>query len=61
MNDLRIPIGLFFGITGVILLIVGLVQPDARAELTQVNANLYSGVVMFLFGGVMLWLSRRRS
>ncbi len=58
MDDLRIPIGLFFTILGVILIAVGLTS-SARAEFTDVNVNLYSGVCMLVFGGVMLWLSRR--
>lgn len=61
MPDLRIPIGLYFGLVGLILLGVGLIQPDARAALTQININLYSGLSLIVFGGVMLWLARRRS
>ncbi len=61
MNDLRIPIGLFFGIMGAILVIVGVVDPGARALLTPVNVNLYCGITMVLFGSVMLWLARRKS
>lgn len=58
MNDLRVPIGLFFGIVGLILECVGLLS-DARAPLTDVNVNLYTGSAMIVFSGVMLWLSRR--
>ena len=61
MGDLRIPIGLFFSIVGVILLFVGVTTPDARAALTQININLYSGLSMVAFGSVMLWLARRSS
>jgi hypothetical protein len=61
MGDLRTPIGLFFGIIGIILLIVGIADPGARAELTQVNVNLYCGLSMVIFGSVMLWLARRSS
>ena len=61
MGDLRIPIGLFFSLVGVILLAVGVINPDARAALTQLNVNLYCGASMLLFGGVMLWLARRSS
>jgi hypothetical protein len=60
MNDLRIPIGLFFSIVGVLLVFVGLVF-DYRAPLTDVNVNLYSGISMLVFGSVMLWLARRAS
>ncbi|HLX46356.1 MAG TPA: hypothetical protein VKR43_23075 [Bryobacteraceae bacterium] len=57
MDDLRIPIGAFFAIVGVLLMTV----PSARAPLTEVPVNLYAGVSMLIFGGVMLWLARRRS
>ena len=60
MDDLRIPIGLFFGIIGIVLVVVGLTS-SARAPLTDVNVNLYAGLCMLTFGGVMLWLSRRAS
>ena len=57
MNDLRIPIGIFFAIVGLLLVTV----PSARAPLTEVPVNLYAGLSMLLFGGTMLWLARRRS
>ena len=59
MLDLRVPSGLFFLILGVIVLAVGLVQPDLRAPLTDVNVNLYSGIAMVAFGGFLLLLARR--
>ena len=58
MNDLRIPIGSFFALVGLILCAVGLVA-DYQAPLESVNVNLYCGVAMLIFGAVMLWLSRR--
>jgi ABC-type Mn2+/Zn2+ transport system permease subunit len=61
MNDLRVPIGAFFSIVGVILVIAGIVMPNARAELTTANVNLYCGISMLVFGSVMLWLARRAS
>ncbi len=57
MNDLRIPIGVFFLITGGLLV----VMPGARAPLTEVPVNLYAGLSMLLFGGVMVWLARRKA
>lgn len=60
MSDLRIPIGLFFSAVGVILLIAALAF-DFRAPLTSINVNLYCGVCMLVFGGLMLWLARRAS
>ena len=60
MNDLRIPIGLFFSLVGLMLVIAGLAL-DYHAPLTSVNVNLYSGISMLVFGSVMLWLARRAS
>jgi hypothetical protein len=57
--DLRYPIGLMFGIYGLLLTGYGLAFPEARAPLTAVNVNLYAGVVMLLFGVVMLGLAQR--
>jgi hypothetical protein len=57
MNDLRIPIALFFGLVGILLLTV----TGNHAPLTNAPVNLYTGVSMVLFGGVMAWLARRRS
>jgi hypothetical protein len=58
MLDLRVPSGLFFLILGVIVVAVGLFQPDLRAPLTDVNVNLYSGLSMVAFGGFLLLLAR---
>jgi hypothetical protein len=60
MRDLRVPIGLFFGLTGIILAVTGLVTEN-RAPLETANVNLYCGVSILIFGGVMLWLARRRT
>jgi hypothetical protein len=57
MNDLRIPIGVFFILLGVVLV----AMPGARAPLTDVPVNLYAGSAMLLFGAGMVWLARRRS
>jgi hypothetical protein len=57
MNDLRNPIGLFFGLVGLMLVC------DWRetAPLTSAPVNIYVGATMVLFGVVMVWLARRRS
>jgi hypothetical protein len=57
MTDLRIPIALFFGIIGMILLTV----TGNHAPLTEQPVNFYAGISMLLFAGVMAWLARRRS
>ncbi|MGH9629666.1 MAG: hypothetical protein ACRD7E_15230 [Bryobacteraceae bacterium] len=58
--DLQKPSGLFFALVGGILVIAGVAMPDSRAPLTSVNVNLYAGIAMLLFGGVMLWLSKQQ-
>ncbi len=59
MTDLRSPIGYFFLLLGAILCGVAFFDPGARAPLSQANVNLYVGLAMLAFGGVMLWLARR--
>jgi hypothetical protein len=59
MLDLRVPSGLFFAIVGLILCALGLFAPDIRAELTDVNVNLYGGLAMLVFGSALLLLARR--
>jgi len=61
MNDLRVSSGLFFSLLGLILCALGIFAPGTRAPLTDVNVNLYTGIAMLVFGGVMLWLARRRA
>ncbi len=60
MLDLRLPSGWFFLIMGVILTVLGMFS-GYSAPLTAANANLYSGISMLIFGGVLLWLARRAS
>ena len=58
--DLRVPSGWFFLLLGVILIGMGVLSTSS-APLTSVNVNLYAGVAMAVFGGWMLWLSKRMS
>jgi len=60
MLDLRAPTGWFFSILGVILLALGIFSSELRAALTTVNVNVYCGVAMLMFGGVMLFLAYRK-
>ena len=55
--DLRVPSGWFFTLLGVILVGMGLIAPDARAALTDVNINLYSGIAMLVFGLFLLLMA----
>jgi uncharacterized membrane protein len=61
MWDLRLPAGLFFSALGIILILVGFVFPWRAPLAPDTNVNLYSGVMMLAFGGVMLWLAKRAS
>jgi hypothetical protein len=62
--DLRVPIGLLFGLLGVLLTVYGLVSDPAIYQASLgINVNLWWGVVLMLFGGAMLgsaWLAARR-
>jgi len=58
MLDLRVPSGWFFAILGLILLGMGIFAPGVRAELTESNVNLYSGIAMLLFGAFLLLMAR---
>jgi hypothetical protein len=59
MLDLRIPSGWFFAMMGAILTVQSVTSPDLRAPLTVGNVNLYAGIFMLGFGGVLLLLARR--
>ncbi len=59
--DLRMPAGLFFFGLGVILCIAGLAASWRPQLDPTINVNLYSGIAMLVFGGVMLWLASRKS
>jgi hypothetical protein len=60
MLDLRAPAGWFFSILGLILLGLGIFSPGLRASLTTLNVNLYCGIVILAFGGLMLLLASRK-
>lgn len=60
--DLRTPMGLMFSITGGILIIWGLkTNGDAiYAKSLGINANLWWGIVLLIFGLTMFILGERR-
>lgn len=60
MLDLRIPTGLFFAATGLILTALGVFASSMRAALSDANVNLYSGLAMLVFGAFMLLLAFRK-
>jgi hypothetical protein len=58
--DIRMPIGLMFGIIGALLVVYGLLSPaEIYRRSLGVNLNLWWGLVLVVFGGVMLALGRR--
>ena len=60
--DLRIPMGLMFTFTGLILTVFGLrTNGDAQlyAKSLGINANLWWGLVLLAFGIIMFLLGRR--
>ncbi|RPI28198.1 MAG: hypothetical protein EHM61_05950 [Acidobacteria bacterium] len=60
--DIRIPVGLMFGIIGVILVVYGLVSDSRIYEASLgINVNLWWGAVMLVFGVVMFVLGRRKA
>lgn len=60
--DIRFPIGLMFTIFGLVLTILGLVT-NSNAEMYKrsldININLWSGLVILVFGILMLILALR--
>ena len=60
--DIRLPIGMMFSLLGALLVIYGLVTGSDSAmyqsSLGQ-NVNLWWGLVLFVFGAVMLFFAIR--
>ena len=63
MVDIRIPIGLMFTIVGFIITVFGIMTNSDTAmyqKSLSINVNLIMGLVMLAFGGLMLYLSRKK-
>ena len=59
--DLRLPIGLMFTTFGVMLVVFGLLSNrDIYQRSLGINVNLWWGLVLLLFGCVMLTFALRR-
>ncbi len=60
--DLRIPMGMMFTLMGAVLMAFGLSTGSNKAMYVKslgVNANLWCGVALLVFGLVMVTLGRR--
>ena len=60
--DIRLPIGALFSLLGIVLTVYGVVtksdvQMYVRSE--NIAINLWWGIVMLVFGGLMLFFGRR--
>jgi hypothetical protein len=63
MIDIKFPIGLMFGILGLLLTIFGLFtmsDTEMYVKTFGVNMNLWSGIGMLIFGIIMLALTRKK-
>jgi uncharacterized membrane protein YidH (DUF202 family) len=61
--DIKLPIGLMFAILGLLLTIYGLITASDSAMYARslnVNINLYIGIIMLVFGGLMLLFVKRK-
>jgi hypothetical protein len=61
--DIKLPIGLMFSILGLLLLVFGLITAGNQAmyeKSLHVNINLWIGLIMLVFGGIMLLLSVKK-
>ena len=60
--DIRLPMGLMFSLLGAILTIYGLVTASDKAAQERslgININLWWGLFILAFGGLMLLLAAR--
>ena len=63
MVDIRIPIGLMFSVLGVLISIFGIVTKSDSSMYERslgINVNILMGVVMLIFGLIMLYLSQKK-
>jgi len=60
--DIRLPIGMMFSLLGALLAIYGLAtgsDSDMYSSSLGINVNFWWGLVLFLFGAVMLFFALR--
>ena len=59
--DLRYPIGLLFAVFGLLLVLYGLVGGTAEySRSLDINVNLWWGLIMLIFGGLMFFAAYRK-
>jgi drug/metabolite transporter (DMT)-like permease len=59
--DIRYPIGLMFGIIGLVMVVYGaFTGSDAMYQRSLgMNVNVWWGAVLLVFGGLMLYFARK--
>jgi len=60
--DIKLPIGLLFTLFGITLTLYGLFtgnDASLYAKSLDINVNLWTGLVMLIFGLLMLMMSRK--
>jgi sulfite exporter TauE/SafE len=63
MVDIRIPIGLMFSIIGVLITVFGFVtisNTEMYHKSLGINVNIIMGILMLVFGLIMLYFARRK-
>lgn len=63
MVDIRIPIGLMFSIIGILIAIFGIItisDTEMYNKSLGINVNLIMGVLMLIFGLIMLYFAGRK-
>ena len=63
MVDIRIPIGLMFSILGVLITVFGFVtisDTEMYQKSLNINVNIIMGILMLVFGVVMLFFTRKK-
>lgn len=58
--DIKLPIGLMFAIFGLLLTIYGIatIGNDMYEASLDININLWAGIFMIVFGGLMIFFSK---
>jgi sulfite exporter TauE/SafE len=63
MVDIRMPIGLMFTILGLIISAYGIItvsDTEMYQKSLGININIIMGVIMLVFGLIMLYFARRK-